>query len=186
MRAMTLPARTEEVVPGLHRIDLGYVNAYLLDSGDGPVLVDTGFPGDELAILGALAELAVPPSAVRAIVVTHADPDSAGSAGALREATGAPIHIHPRDAVHVPFEPDDDLRPGGAAPALPGVTVLGAPGHSSGQVVLRWNRHGGVLIAADAATNVDGLRPPDTCEDTEAAARTFSRLHRLAVDVAVF
>jgi glyoxylase-like metal-dependent hydrolase (beta-lactamase superfamily II) len=186
MVAMTTPARTEAVVPGLHRIDLDFVNAYLIDAGAGPVLVDAGFPGDELRILGALAELAIPPSALRAIVVTHADPDSAGSAAALREATGAPIHIHPHDARFVPFEADDDLRPGGAAPALPGVTVLGAPGHSSGQVVLRWNRHGGVLLAADAATHVDGLRPPDTCEDDVAAARTFSRLHRLAVEVAVF
>src|SRR4051812_29937281 len=146
MRAMTSPARTEEVVPGLHRIDLGHVNAYLLDSGAGPVLIDTGFPGDELRILGALAELAIPPSALRAIVVTHADADHAGGAPGLREATGPPIHMHPRDAAFVPFAPDDELRPGGAAPGLPGVTVLGAPGPSAGQVILRWNRHGGVLI----------------------------------------
>ena len=216
MGAMTTPARTEEVVPGLHRIDLGHVNAYVLDTGDGPVLIDTGFPGDELRILGALAELALGPRGLRAIVVTHAHPDHAGGAAALREATGAPIHMHPRDAELVragrtgralvpapgfetavpprrllpfpiePFEIDDDLRPGGAGPGLPGVTVLGAPGHCAGQVVLRWNRHGGVLIAADAATNLDGLALARVCEDPAAATRTFGRLHRLAVDVAVF
>jgi glyoxylase-like metal-dependent hydrolase (beta-lactamase superfamily II) len=71
-------------------------------------------------------------------------------------------------------------------PYLPGVTVLGAPGHSAGQVVLRWNRHGGVLIAADAATNLDGLAPARDCEDAAAAHRTFGRLHRLAVEIAVF
>src|SRR4051794_40648535 len=98
MRAMTPPARTEEVVPGLHRIDLGHVNAYLLDSGAGPVLIDTGFPGDELRILGALAELALAPSRLRAIVLTHAHPDHVGGAAALRATTGAPIHAHPRDA----------------------------------------------------------------------------------------
>jgi glyoxylase-like metal-dependent hydrolase (beta-lactamase superfamily II) len=186
MRTMTSPARTEEVVSGLHRIDLGHVNAYLLDSGAGPVLIDTGLPGDELRILGALAELAVPPSALKAIIVTHADADHAGGAAVLREATNAPVHMHPHDAAFVSFAIDDDLRPGGAAPALPGVTVLGAPGHSAGQVILRWNRHGGVLIAADAARNLDGLAPPDSCEDPVAAARTFGRLHRLAVDIAVF
>lgn len=213
---MTTPARTEEVVPGLYRIDLGPVNAYLLDTGAGPVLIDTGFPGDELRILGALAELAVGPRGLRAIVLTHAHPDHAGGAAALREATGAPIHMHPRDAElvaagrtgrplqpapgfeHVvppqrllpfpiaPFTPDDDLRPGGAAPFLPGVTVLGAPGHSAGQVILRWNRHGGVLIAADAATNLAGLDIARVCEDPAAAIRTFGRLHRLAVEAAVF
>src|SRR3954468_6822903 len=113
MRAMTLPARTEEVVPGLHRIALGYANASRLDSGDGPVLVDTGFPGDELAILGALAALAVAPRAVRALVGSHARRHSAASAAALREATGAPVHVHPSDAPFVPFDADDDLRPGG-------------------------------------------------------------------------
>ena len=187
MGPMTTPARTEEVVPGLHRIDLGPVNAYLLDSGAGPVLIDTGFPGDELPILGALAELALAPRELRAIVVTHAHVDHAGAAAALREATGAPIHMHPRDAVRAGFPVDDDLRPGGAAPFLPGVTVLGAPGHTAGQVVLRWNRHGGVLIAADAATHLDGrLDLAPVCEDPAAATRTFGRLHRLAVDVAVF
>jgi glyoxylase-like metal-dependent hydrolase (beta-lactamase superfamily II) len=217
MGVMPTPARTEEVVPGLHRIDLGPVNAYLLDAGAGPVLIDTGFPGDELRILGALAELALGPGGLQAIVVTHAHPDHVGGAAALREATGAPVFLHPRDAELVragrtgrplvpapgfeqlvpprqllpfpiaPLPVDDDLRPGGAAPFLPGVTVLGAPGHSAGQVVLRWNRHGGVLIAADAATHLDGrLELAHVCEDPAAATRSFGRLHRLAVEVAVF
>src|SRR3954447_230323 len=98
MRAMSTPALTEAVVPGLHRIDLGPVNAYLLDTGDGPVLIDTGFPGDELRILGALAELALPPKGLRQIVLTHAHPDHVGGAAALRAATGAPIAMHPLEA----------------------------------------------------------------------------------------
>src|SRR3954465_7038348 len=144
MRAMSTPALTEEVVPGLHRIDLGPVNAYLLDTGAGPVLIDTGFPGDELRILGALAELALGPRGLQAIVLTHAHPDHVGGAAALREATGAPMHMHPRDAALIregrtgrplvpapgfeggvppnrllpfpvaPVTVDDDLRPGGA------------------------------------------------------------------------
>src|SRR6476469_6005554 len=98
MRAMTTPARTEEVVPGLFRIDLGPVNAFLLDTGGGPVLVDSGFPGDEIPILGALAELAIAPGDVEAIVLTHAHADSAGGAAALRELTGAPVLIHAAEA----------------------------------------------------------------------------------------
>jgi glyoxylase-like metal-dependent hydrolase (beta-lactamase superfamily II) len=217
MRAMTTPARTAEVVPGLHRIDLGPVNAYLLDTGDGPVLVDTGFPGDELRVLGALAELAVGPASLRAIVLTHAHPDHAGGAAELRAVTGAPIHMHPHDAELVrtgrsgrpltpapgfedvvpdamlspfpiaPFEPDEALLPGGPVAGLPGVTVLGAPGHCAGQVVLRWNRHGGVLVAADAAAHTAPVPTlARVCEDPAAATRTFQRLHRLAVEVAVF
>ena len=200
---MSTPALTDEVVPGLHRIDLGPVNAYLLDTGDGPVLIDTGFPGDELRILGALAELALAPHDLRHIVLTHAHPDHVGGAAALRAATGAPIAMHPLDAALVakgmtgravepapfpiePFTADVELLPGGGSPGLPGVTVLAAPGHSAGQVVLRWNRHGGVLVGADAATNLDGLALPRLCENPAAAVRTFGRLHRLAVETAVF
>jgi glyoxylase-like metal-dependent hydrolase (beta-lactamase superfamily II) len=216
MQAMTTPALTEEVVPGLHRIDLGRVNAYLLDTGEGPVLIDSGFPGDEPRILGALAELALPPRALRQIVLTHAHPDHVGGAALLRAATGAPIAMHPLDAELVargatgrpmepapgfagrvperllapfpitPFTPDAELLPGGGAPRLPGITVLSAPGHSAGQVVLRWNRHGGVLIGADAATSLEGLALARVCEDPDAAIRTFGRLHRLAVETAVF
>jgi glyoxylase-like metal-dependent hydrolase (beta-lactamase superfamily II) len=187
MHPMTTPARTEEVVPGLHRIDLGSVNAYVLDSGAGPVLIDAGQPGDDLRILGALAELAIRPKDIRAIVLTHGHRDQAGGAAALHNAMDAPVHLHPRDAsLLATTTPDDDLRPGGAAPYLPGVTVLGAPGHTAGQVVLRWNRHGGVLIAADAATNADGLGPAVINEEPGAALRSFGRLHRLAIDTAVF
>src|SRR3954452_7860488 len=101
MRAMSTPALTEEVVPGLHRIDLGPVNAYLLDTGDGPVLIDTGFPGDELRILGALAELALPPHGLRDIVLTHAHADHVGGSGALRAGPGALIAMHPLAAALV-------------------------------------------------------------------------------------
>jgi glyoxylase-like metal-dependent hydrolase (beta-lactamase superfamily II) len=187
MSAMTTPARTAEVVPGLHRIDLDSVNAYVLDTGEGPVLVDTGRPGDELRILGALAELALGPASVRGILLTHAHRDHAGGAAGLREATGAPVHIHAAEADRLPFAPDGELLPGGPAPSLPGVTVLGAPGHSAGHVVLRWNRHGGVLIAADAAVNLGNVPAiAQRCEDPAAAERTFGRLHRLAVEIAVF
>jgi glyoxylase-like metal-dependent hydrolase (beta-lactamase superfamily II) len=207
-------AAIEEVVPGLHRIDLGLVNAYVLDGGDGPVLVDAGLPGDGVRILDALEAIDAGP--LQRIVVTHAHPDHAGGAATVREATGAPIAMHPWDAALVaegrtgrplratpgfedrvpaqllasfPIDPltvDATLLPGGGIDEVPGVTVLSAPGHSAGQVVLRWDRHGGVLLAADAAANHGTIALPRVCEDAWVTRRTLARLHRLAVDVAVF
>ena len=34
----------QELVPGLHMLSYGVVNGYLLDSPDGAVLMDTGYP----------------------------------------------------------------------------------------------------------------------------------------------
>ncbi len=36
---------TEPVVPGLWKVKIGFVNAYLLDGGDGLTLIDTGIAG---------------------------------------------------------------------------------------------------------------------------------------------
>jgi glyoxylase-like metal-dependent hydrolase (beta-lactamase superfamily II) len=89
-----------EVVPGLHRIELQdrFVSAYLLVLGDELVLVDTGTPGSDGAILGALARLGHDASRLTTILLTHAHADHSGSAAALREATGARILLSQTDA----------------------------------------------------------------------------------------
>lgn len=48
---------TNPVVPGLYRISLGIVNAYLLEGEGGLTLVGTGVPGSAEKILGAVQEL---------------------------------------------------------------------------------------------------------------------------------
>jgi glyoxylase-like metal-dependent hydrolase (beta-lactamase superfamily II) len=73
-------------------------NAWLVPAGAGLVLVDTGLPGNAGAVLEHLARTGRAPGDLRAIVLTHADPDHAGSAAALRELTGAPVAIHAADA----------------------------------------------------------------------------------------
>ena len=69
---------------------LRWSNAYLL-LGERPVLVDAGSPGDEAAILAALAAAGRGPRDLAAIVLTHGHADHAGAAAALRTATGAPV-----------------------------------------------------------------------------------------------
>jgi glyoxylase-like metal-dependent hydrolase (beta-lactamase superfamily II) len=69
---------------------LRWSNAYLL-VGDRVVLVDAGSPGDEAAILAALAALGRGAGEPAAIVLTHGHADHAGAAAAIRAATEAPI-----------------------------------------------------------------------------------------------
>lgn len=62
----------------------------------------------------------------------------------------------------------------------------------AGQIALVWPRHGGMLIAADAAANTalpGGRRKlgyPPVFEDFEAGKQSLRRLARLEVAVAVF
>jgi glyoxylase-like metal-dependent hydrolase (beta-lactamase superfamily II) len=56
-----------------------------------------------------------------------------------------------------PTPVDHELYDGQVLPVAGGLTVLHTPGHCARQVCLLWPRHGGVLLAADAAANVFGL-----------------------------
>ncbi len=66
-------------------------NVFVVVDPDGLTLVDTGLPYSQRRILGYLAHLGYTPSAVRRILVTHADRDHMGSVAALRAATGARV-----------------------------------------------------------------------------------------------
>ena len=81
-----------EVIPLKLRIS----NAYLV-SGDRPILVDTGGPGDSGRILESLQQLGIEASRLALILLTHGHHDHAGSARELREISGAPIALHYAD-----------------------------------------------------------------------------------------
>ncbi|MFN3285410.1 MAG: MBL fold metallo-hydrolase [bacterium] len=74
---------------------LGSVNAYLVRTDHGAVLVDTGLrTPDCFAVLQeALEAVGVPLSALRAVVLTHAHPDHIGLAGVLQGRTGVPLYL---------------------------------------------------------------------------------------------
>lgn len=76
------------------------VFVHLLRHDDGVVLVDAGYP-DELswdALLAGLAAAGHRIDDVTHLVLTHNHPDHIGLAARVREASGAPLAIHPLDA----------------------------------------------------------------------------------------
>lgn len=79
-------------------LPFGMVNAHLIRSEVGCILIDTGIPGSELKIGKALAQYGLTFRDIKLIVVTHAHTDHAGSAAQLRELSGAPILAHQDDA----------------------------------------------------------------------------------------
>lgn len=88
----------KQIVPNFYQVGLGFVNVYLLDTGDGLTLFDTGTPGSEIKILNTLAELGKKPGDLRAILITHLHIDHIGSLAALYKATGAPVYMHHLEA----------------------------------------------------------------------------------------
>jgi glyoxylase-like metal-dependent hydrolase (beta-lactamase superfamily II) len=79
-------------------LPLGIVNAYLIKSEDGCIVVDSGIPGSERRIAKVLAAHRLSFRDIKLIVVTHAHTDHAGSAARLRALSGAPILAYGDDA----------------------------------------------------------------------------------------
>jgi hydroxyacylglutathione hydrolase len=79
-------------------LPLGMVNAHLIKSESGCVLIDAGIPGSESKIERALHQHGVSFQDIKLIVVTHAHTDHAGSAARMRQLSGAPILAHHDDA----------------------------------------------------------------------------------------
>ncbi len=121
-------------------------------------------PGDEPdAILAALARHQL---TVKAILITHAHPDHVGGAAKLKQATGAPVLMHPDDRwllenvamqcaafgfpappavqMDAALKPGDDVRWGKNLRAQ----VLHTPGHTPGSSCLYLPDHK-ILFAGD-------------------------------------
>ncbi|MDI3406932.1 MBL fold metallo-hydrolase [Streptomyces cavernicola] len=86
---------------------LRYVLVYALESGDGVVLVDAGWPAEESwqALCDGLTEMGTAVEHVKAVLVTHNHADHLGLAGRVREASGAYVALHALDATPLGPEP---------------------------------------------------------------------------------
>jgi glyoxylase-like metal-dependent hydrolase (beta-lactamase superfamily II) len=86
------------VVPGLWQVAIQYVNAFILDGGDGLTVIDAGMPDGDATILEAIRSIGRQPSDVARILATHCHSDHVGGLAALKRATSAPAFMHPVDA----------------------------------------------------------------------------------------
>jgi hydroxyacylglutathione hydrolase len=77
---------------------LGTVNCYLVETGGGFVLIDTGSSNRRAELESELASAGCKPGDLKLIVLTHGDFDHTGNAAYLRETFGAQIAMHRDDS----------------------------------------------------------------------------------------
>jgi glyoxylase-like metal-dependent hydrolase (beta-lactamase superfamily II) len=73
------------------------VNCYLLRSGDGFILIDSGNAGKRRAVEAAIENAGCKPGNLKLIILTHGDFDHCGNAAYLREKFGSKIALHRDD-----------------------------------------------------------------------------------------
>jgi glyoxylase-like metal-dependent hydrolase (beta-lactamase superfamily II) len=97
-------SRADRILPGLWRLRLPlpwpavpHVNAFAIASGNGVVLVDTGFheSGAMRQLERALDQAGLRLEHVRLVVCTHAHSDHYGQAGPIARAAGCELWMHP-------------------------------------------------------------------------------------------
>jgi glyoxylase-like metal-dependent hydrolase (beta-lactamase superfamily II) len=76
---------------------MGRVNCYLIETGAGYVLIDTGGSNSREALVGELESAGCGPGLLKLIVLTHGDFDHTGNAAYLRNAFGGKIAMHNDD-----------------------------------------------------------------------------------------
>ena len=95
------PVVAREIVEDLWVVDLGRrpldTNVYLVRSGGGWVLVDTGWPGNAREVRRAAEAVFGRGARPEAILITHLHLDHSGSLRDLAAAWEAPAFVHPRE-----------------------------------------------------------------------------------------
>jgi len=105
--ATTTELRSPETT-GIWWLDLGRVNAYLVEDGEDLVLVDAGTPRDAGAIARGIRDAGHAVRDVDRILVTHYDLDHVGALGKL--GLDVPVYVGREDAAVLAGQDRPDWR----------------------------------------------------------------------------
>ena len=84
-------------------------STHLIDTGDGLIVIDPGFPEALDAVLENIRAIGFEPADIRIILLSHGHYDHAGAAAELSRLTGAKIYIGEGDLKMVTGEEDTSL-----------------------------------------------------------------------------
>ncbi len=186
----TPPVATSSTVlvgSSYRRINLGFVNAYILFRAGEAAVVDTGVSGSEEAIQAALGEIGLGWDAVGHVIVTHKHPDHQGSLAAV-------VALAPTAQVYAGAEDIPELETLATPTAVGdgeqvfGLEIIKTPGHTAGHISVL-DEVSGILVTGDALNGVSGgvIGPnPSFSEDMTAANASVSKLAGFTYETALF
>jgi glyoxylase-like metal-dependent hydrolase (beta-lactamase superfamily II) len=172
-----LPSGSLEPV-AWHRVDLGFVSAYVLARGGEAAVVDTGTPGSEAAIAEGLAVVGLGWDAVAHLILTHRHQDHAGSTDAILAA--APLATGYAGAADLPgITASRPLSPVADGDRVFDLRVVATPGHTPGHIAVL-DEVGRVLVAGDALVTQGGAVGPPPAQFTEDMDQAMASIATLA------
>lgn len=169
-----------------HRVDLGFVSAYLLYRNGEAALVDTGVEESQGAIEAALGEIGLGWESVGHLIVTHQHPDHQGSVGAVLSASEAHWYAGQGDIDAIAASVEGTVV--GDGDTVFDLTIIETPGHTPGHISVL-DPAAGILVAGDALNGTDGGvagANPDFSEDMGAANASVVKLADFDYEVALF
>ena len=114
-------------------------SAHLIDTGDGLILIDTGYADTLFLLVDSIYKTGYTPKDVRYILHTHWHDDHTGATAGLVHISGAKTMISAKDAPKAKpyFTPDILLKDGDRIElGNTSISVLETPGHTYGTVSL--------------------------------------------------
>ncbi len=157
-RSYPLHRSTMFVAPGIGALaGLSPSSAYVIETSEGLILIDSGLEADASPVKAELAKLGLDWRRIRAILLTHAHGDHTGGAATLRRQTGARLYVGAGDAAV--------LREGGPREAF--FSTFAMPGHTPHPTPVDVELRGGELIVVGdvrvEAISAPGHTPGSTC-----------------------
>lgn len=183
----TSPAEDGSTGPDWHRVDLGFVSAYILYRSGEAALVDTGVSDSESAIEAALTEVGLGWNSIGHVIVTHKHPDHQGSLEAvLARTSDASWYAGEGDMAAINAATSGVVIADGES--VFDMEIIETPGHTPGHISVL-EPTGGVLVAGDALNGADGGvvgANPDFSEDMSLANASIEKLAGFDYQVILF
>lgn len=86
-----------------------WVGCYLIDTGDGLILIDTAIPESLYMLVDSIYKIGYRPADIKKILISHAHFDHMGAAGAMKELTGAELYMSREDTKFMEDCPEETL-----------------------------------------------------------------------------
>ncbi|MDH7602426.1 MAG: MBL fold metallo-hydrolase [Armatimonadota bacterium] len=94
------------IVNRLYYVGNASVSSYLIDSGDGLILLDTGYPQTLYLLLESIRRLGFDPDDIKLVIHSHGHYDHIGGTRAIKELTGARAAMGEPDARMIVESPE--------------------------------------------------------------------------------